>query len=110
MLNSAWPIYFHEAPEVGLPLTEPVPEPVYFRIDDQFVMVMKWSARDFWIQPRIENLTWRSRDCPFTLDFKGLCGGIHHFFFSFFSFLSLKYCSNRSRRSFQYRSYSCTHP
>src|SRR2546425_2558439 len=109
MLNSAWPIYFHKAPEVGLPSTEPVPEAVYLLIDDELVMFMKWSAWDLRIQPRIKHLARRSRDRPFNLDLKGPCARVHHFFFSSF-FLSLKYCSNWSRRSFQNRSYSCSHP
>src|SRR5437879_4879988 len=93
-----------------IPSNEPIPEPVYLRIDDQLFVFMPGITRDLWVQPGIENLTRRSRNCPFQLDFECLCRCAHSFFFSFFFFWSLKYCSNSSRRSFQNRSYSCTHP
>src|SRR5215510_1304656 len=109
VLNAIRSIGLREPSVVGSPPDEPVKEPVYFRVQNQFVSLMPGSARHFGIQPSVEHLTWRSRDCSFKPEFKRV-RGLPHRFFSFFPFLTLKYCSNWSRRWFQNRSYSCTHP
>src|SRR5215469_10846380 len=93
VLNSIRSISLREPSVVGLPPDEPVKEPVYLRVQNQFVGLMEGSARHFGIQPSVEHLTWRSRDCSFKSEFKGLCGFPHRFF-SLFAFLTLKYCSN----------------
>src|ERR1700737_4593494 len=91
MLDSTRPLDLRESAVMGRPLEGPVKEPVYFRI-----------------QQCIEHLAGRSGDCSFKLKFNGL-GSCPHYFCPFF-FLSLKYCSNWSRRWVQNRSYSCSHP
>src|SRR5580692_6176267 len=108
MLNSTRPLDLRESAVMGRPLEGPVKEPVYLRIQNKLFGCIPGIAGDLWIQPCIKHLTRRSRDCSFKPEFKCLSGFIHYFF-SFF-FLSLEYCSNWSRRSFQNRSYSCTHP
>src|ERR1700740_1839695 len=109
MLNSTGSLDLRESAVMGCPLEGPVEEPVHFRIQNKLFGCVPGIARDLWVQPRIVNLTRWSRDRSFELKFNGLRGFVHRFF-SFFFFLSLKYCSNWSRRSFQNRSYPCTHP
>src|SRR5271154_5616380 len=108
MLNSTRPLELRESAVMGGSLEGPVKEPVYFRIQDELFGCIPGIAGDLWIQPGIEHFARRSGDCSFKLKLDGLRGFCHRLF-SFF-FLSLKYCSNWSRRWFQNRSYSCTHP
>src|SRR5208283_2413403 len=108
MLNSTWSLHLGKPPVMGYTFRPPIKEPVYFRIQEQLVSHIPRIAGDLRIQPPVKDLTRRSRNCSFHFEFKGLRRALHDFF-SFF-FLSLKYCSNRSRRSFQNRSYSRTHP
>src|SRR5215467_6067746 len=108
MLNSARPLDLRESAVMGCSLEGPVKEPVYFRIQNKPFRCVPGVAGNLWIQPPVKHFTRRSRDRSFNLKFNGL-GVCPHFFLSFF-LLSLKYCSNWSRRSFQNRSYSCSHP
>src|SRR5215469_4978106 len=100
MLNSTRPLDLRESAVMGRPLEGPVEEPVYFRIQNQLFGGVPGIARNLWIQPRIEHFARKSRDCSFELEFKILVRVLHHFF-SFF--LSLRCCSNWSRRWLQNR-------
>src|SRR5215469_15779761 len=102
MLNSTRPLDLRESAVMGRPLEGPVEEPVDLRIQKQLFGCVPGIAGNVWIQPRIEHFVRRSRDRSFKLEFKGLLRILHHFF-SFF-FLSLKCCSNWSRRWLQNRS------
>src|SRR5258705_3102355 len=105
MAKSTRSIDFDEPPVVGAALRrEQVPEPIDLRIDDQLLILVPESARDLWIEPCVEDLARRRRDRPLELDFHGLRRRPRHFFFAFLCFLSAKWRSNRSRRSFQKRS------
>src|SRR5215469_1034505 len=108
MPNSIRPLDLRESAVMGRPLKGPIKEAVHFRIQDEFFGGIPRVAGDPWIQPRIVNFTWKRGDCSFKRKFEGLPRVLHRFFSLFF--LSLKYCSNWSRRSFQNRSYSWTHP
>jgi hypothetical protein len=65
---------------MGRPLDEPVKEPVYMWIQEQLLGHVPGIARYLRIQPRIEHLNGRGRDCALNLHFDGLLGFTHHFF------------------------------
>src|SRR5215469_1983211 len=103
MLNSTRSLELRESAVMGRSLEGPVKKSVYLRIQRELFSCIPRISGNLGIEPCIEDLTERSWDRSFKLKFKGL-GRVLHYFFSFFFFLSLKYCSNWSRRSFQNRS------
>jgi len=57
MLNPSRPVDLRESAVRGRALENPVAEPIYFRIQNEFFGCIPGVAADFWIQPPIEYLT-----------------------------------------------------
>src|ERR1700733_14470803 len=108
MLHPHRPLHLCEPAVMRDAVQLPVKEPVDFRVQDELLGGIPWIAWDLGGQPSIEHLMRRGGYCPLNLDFNRFCCS-RHLLFSF-ALLSLKCFSNRSRRSFQNCSYSCTHP
>src|SRR6516164_3505863 len=85
VLNPTRPLDLRESAVMGRPLEGPVKEAVYLRVQYKFFGCIPGIAGDFWIQPRIENLTRSGRDCALKLEFHRFRRCLHCFFSFFLS-------------------------
>jgi hypothetical protein len=72
MLNSAGSLHLGKSPVMGVPLDQPVKEPVYLRIQEKLLSHVPRITWDLGIQPRIEHLSGGSGDRSVNPDFNGL--------------------------------------